>query len=168
MNKEIMKLTLKEVTRDKKRLAKTSLKIGGIILTGKIIKDVGNTTYNGVKKNTKKANENRKRIKANKKKIKNSKEYLKKLDKKKDIKLIRKVDKDISCLQEKNKCARKNILKHSSLAITEALALPVTLGVTGVVGFKMFEIERNVVRETVDEIESIYRGIEYDMEDETW
>ena len=166
MNKEVMKLTVEEITKDKKQLAKTSMKIGGIVLAGKVIKDIGNTTYNGVKKNSKKANENRKRIRSNKKKIKRNKELLKGV--KKNTKFSKEINKNIKSLEEKNKYARKNVLKHSSLAVGEALALPVVLGTTGVIGFKMFEIERNVIRETTDEVESIYRGIEYNMEDETW
>lgn len=175
MNKEVVKMTIQELGQDKKGLVKTSIKIGGVVLAGKVVKDIGNSMYNGVKKNGKKVKENRCKLKSNKKKIKNSKEYLEKIEKEQaktkqekqaKAKRIRQVKKDISCFEEKMKISRKNIAKHSGLAILEIAALPVTLGLTGVAGCKILEIERQSCREASDEIESIYRGIEYDMEDE--
>lgn len=175
MNKEVVKMTIQELGQDKKGLVKNSMKIGGVVLAGKVVKDIGNSMYNGVKKNGKKVKENRCKLKNNKKKIKNSKEYLGKIkeeeartkqEKQAKAKRIRQVKKDISCLEEKTKISRKNILKHSSLAMIEIVALPVTLGLTGVAGCKILEIERQSCREASDEIESIYRGIEYNMEDE--
>ena len=160
---------------DKRDLVKTSIKIGGIVLAGKVVKDISNGLYNGTKKNTKKVFENKKKIKNNKKKIKNTKEYIKTLKKEKSKKKkekadkqrrILKAEKEITCFKEKNKYARKNIAKHSSLAIGEAVILPVALGVTGVVGSKLFEIEKQTCRDINDDFVSQYREIEYNLEEE--
>ncbi len=174
MNKQILEMTIKEL--DKKELMKTSVKIGGVILAGKVVKDIGNSMYNGVKKNSKKVKENKIKLKVNKNKIKNSREYLEKIKKQevetktkqekiRKYKKIKQVEKDITYLEEKVKTHKKNIAKHSGLAIAEIITLPVILGITGVAGCKIMEVERSACREACDEIESTYRRIDYDMQE---